>query len=181
MKILFAASEAVPYVKTGGLGDVAYALPCELAKRDDVEICVILPYYKSIKENPSLGIEYITHFYMPLAWRTSYVGIFRAYNADKKLTYYFIDNDYYFNRDSIYGDYDDGERFTFFSKAILECIQHIGFYPDIIHCNDWQRLLFRCIIRRFLNTMTDTGTLKQYLQYTILSIKAKCRMNFFPR
>ncbi len=174
MKILFAASEAVPYVKTGGLGDVAYALPCELAKRDDVEICVILPYYKSIKENPSLGIEYITHFYMPLAWRTSYVGIFRAYNADKKLTYYFIDNDYYFNRDSIYGDYDDGERFTFFSKAILECIQHIGFYPDIIHCNDWQTALVPLYYKAFFEHHDGYWNIKTV--FTIHNIEYQGKM-----
>lgn len=120
MKILFAASEAVPYVKTGGLGDVAYALPCELAGRNDMEVCVILPYYKSIKDKMDVGIEYVMHFDMPLAWRNTYVGIFKARNEEKNITYYFIDNDYYFgSRGSIYGEYDDGERFTFFSKAIF--------------------------------------------------------------
>lgn len=150
MKILFAASEAVPYVKTGGLGDVAYALPCELAGRNDMEVCVILPYYKSIKDKMDAGIEYVMHFDMPLAWRNTYVGIFKARNEEKNITYYFIDNDYYFgNRGSIYGEYDDGERFTFFSKAILECLQYIGFYPDIIHCNDWQTALVPLYYKAF--------------------------------
>lgn len=138
MKILFAASEAMPFVKTGGLADVAYALPHELAKQKDVEVSVFLPYYKSIKENAALNIEFVTSFGVPLAWRMAHCGIFKTTLDQGRLTYYFIDNEYYFNRDGLYGHLDDGERYAYFSKAILESLQHLGYTPDVIHCNDWQ-------------------------------------------
>ena len=141
MKILFAASEAAPYMKTGGLGDVAQALPQELSKNKDVEVSVIIPYYKKIKQNPDIKVEFIKSFYVPLAWRNVYVGVFKAVSKSKKLQYYFIDNEYYFYRDSAYGDYDDGERFAYFSIAVLETIRQLEMYPDIIHCNDWQTAL----------------------------------------
>ncbi len=145
MKILFAASEGAPFVKSGGLGDVAGALPAALTKIPNTEVCVFLPYYESIKHNSAFQIEYVCHFYMPLAWRSTYVGIFKAViknrgvgkNKRNDLVYYFIDNEYYFGRNG-YGYHDDGERFAFFSKAILESLYHIDFVPDIIHCNDWQ-------------------------------------------
>lgn len=146
MKILFAASEAAPFIKSGGLGDVLGALPPELSKDDDTEVAVVLPYYGKIKNNPDSDIEYLTSFNMPLAWRNVYVGVFssvvktrgRGKVKGTKVTYYFIDNDDYFNRSELYGHPDDGERFAFFSKAVLEMLQHIDFEPDIIHCNDWQ-------------------------------------------
>ena len=138
MKILFAASEAMPFVKTGGLADVAYALPHELSKHEDIEVCVFLPYYKRIKENTSLNIEFVTSFVVPLSWRMSHCGIFKTTVDNGRLTYYFTDNEYYFKRDGLYGHLDDGERYAFFCKAILESLQYIGFYPDVIHCNDWQ-------------------------------------------
>ena len=112
MKILFAASEAAPFIKTGGLADVAEALPKELAKNKDVEVSVFIPYYKSIKDNPNVKVNFIKCFYTPVAWRNEYVGIFKLESARKKLNIYFVDNEYYFYRDSIYGDYDDGERFN---------------------------------------------------------------------
>ena len=141
MKILFAASEAAPFIKTGGLGDVAQALPQELAKNKDVNVAVFIPYYKRIKNNPEIEVEFIKCFSTKLAWRQEYVGVFKLKSASKKLSIYFIDNEYYFYRDSVYGDYDDGERYTYFSMAVLESIREIGFYPDIIHCNDWQTAL----------------------------------------
>lgn len=143
MKILFAASEATPFVKTGGLADVAGALPKYIAKDKDAEVCVFLPYYKVIKENPAYGkyMKFITSFYTPLSWRMTYTGIFRYKPQFSRVTYYFVDNEYYFGRDKVYGYYDDGESFAFFCKAILESLQHIDFMPDIIHCNDWQTAL----------------------------------------
>ncbi|MBR5508166.1 MAG: glycogen synthase GlgA [Clostridia bacterium] len=146
MKILFAASEGAPFIKSGGLGDVIGSLPPALSKLPDTETMVFVPYYKKIKENPELDIEFVTSFYMPLAWRNSYVGIFKAEVKGKaagrgkrsKVTWYFIDNDDYFNRDSLYGYPDDGERFAYFSKAILEAVVHLDIEPDVIHCNDWQ-------------------------------------------
>ena len=147
MKILFATSEAAPYAKSGGLGDVAGALPSELNKIKDNEVCIVMPYYGTIKNNPEIGAEYVTGFYMPLAWRGTYVGVFKKVikskgvgkNKRADLTYYFIDNEYYFCRNTNpYGYVDDGERFAFFSKAVLEFLNHVDFAPDIIHCNDWQ-------------------------------------------
>ena len=149
MKILLASSEAAPYIKTGGLGDVAAALPKALAEAPDAEVAVFLPYYKAIKENPAFELEYITNFTVPLAWRSVYCGLFRAVSKRKKLQYYFIDNEYYFYRDGCYGHYDDGERFAFFSKAILESLQHLDWYPDVIHANDWQTALVPVFLRAF--------------------------------
>ena len=119
MKILFAASEAAPYLKTGGLGDVAAALPKALSDTPDADVRVFVPYYKAIKDNPEFHIEYVTHFFVPLSWRSVYAGVFKATGDRDNLTYYFIDNEYYFYRDNAYGYYDDGERFAFFSKAVL--------------------------------------------------------------
>ena len=146
MKILFAASEAAPYVKSGGLGDVLGALPPELSKNPDTEVAVILPYYDKIKYAGHEEIEFVTSFSMPLAWRNLHVGVFksevRKRGAGKrkgtKVTYYFIDNEDYFCRGQLYGCIDDGERFAYFSKAVLETLNHIDFTPNIIHCNDWQ-------------------------------------------
>ncbi len=145
MKLLFTAAEAAPFAKSGGLGDVMGALPRALSKIRDNEVAVMLPFYHSIKYNPEVQAEYVCHFYMPLAWRSQYVGIFKSVikntgvgkNKRKDLIYYFIDNVYYFGRVG-YGYEDDGERFAFFSKAALEALYHIDFIPDIIHCNDWQ-------------------------------------------
>ena len=144
MKILFATSEAAPYAKSGGLGDVAGALPLELSKIEGNEVCVILPYYSSVKYNPDIETEYVGNVNVSLSWRNVYAGVFKKVikgtgkNKGCDLVYYFIDNEYYFSRNSFYGDGDDGERFAFFSKAVLECLPTIGFIPDIIHANDWQ-------------------------------------------
>ena len=149
MKILLASSEAAPFIKTGGLGDVAAALPKALAEAPNTEVAVFLPYYKAIKDNPEFELEYVTNFTVPLAWRSVYAGVFRAVSKRKKLQYYFIDNEYYFYRDGCYGHYDDGERFAFFSKAILEALQHLDWYPDVIHANDWQTAMVPVFLRAF--------------------------------
>ncbi len=139
MKIAMVASEAAPFVKTGGLGDVMQALPAELAKIKGNEICLFLPYYKKIKENPNIEVEFVGSFSMELSWRESYVGIFHLKSRKKKLQVYFIDNDYYFGaRGTIYGDFDDGERFAYFSKAVMAALYYLDFKPDILHCHDWQ-------------------------------------------
>ncbi len=140
MNLLFATPEASPFSKSGGLGDVMGALPRTIAALKQGSVCVMLPFYESIKQNPEIQAEYVCHFYMPLAWRQLYVGIFKTtlpLPNGAILTYYFVDNAYYFGREG-YGYDDDGERFAFFSKAVLESLPHIGFMPDIIHANDWQ-------------------------------------------
>ena len=138
MKVLYATSEALPFIASGGLGDVAGSLPHALRKRL-IGCRVVLPMYDTIKQKLKDTMKFITHISVPVAWRRQYCGIFEAkYNG---VIYYLIDNQYYFKRDTIYGHYDDAERFAFFSRAVLEIIPYIDFKPDIIHCNDWQTAL----------------------------------------
>ena len=138
MKVLYAASEAMPFMASGGLGDVAGSLPQALRKRL-IGCRVVMPLYDSIKQELKDTMKFITHISVPVAWRRQYCGIFEARAGG--VIYYLIDNQYYFKRDTIYGQYDDAERFAFFSRAVLEIIPHIGFKPDVIHCNDWQTAL----------------------------------------
>ena len=139
MRIAMVASEAAPLVKTGGLGDVMQALPLELSRLRGNEVVLFLPYYKRIKENKALSVEQVGSFTMDLAWRKSYVGIFRLKTRRKKLQIYFIDNDYYFGgRNTVYGDFDDGERFAYYSKAVMAALYSLDFKPDVLHCHDWQ-------------------------------------------
>ena len=134
MKILFAAAEAAPFFKTGGLGDVAYALPKELVKQG-VDIRVVLPFYSNMPQNYQDMAEDVLHFDMKVGWKTVYCGIKKI--ELEGVTYYFIDNQDYFFRGNLYGEWDDGERFGFFSMAIIEMMEKIDFIPDILHVNDW--------------------------------------------
>ncbi|MDR1906344.1 MAG: glycogen synthase GlgA [Clostridiales bacterium] len=138
LKILFAASEAGPFIRSGGLGDVAASLPKALKKNGN-DIRVILPLYADIDWSLKQKLKYVGSVYVPLSWRRQYCGVFET-QCDG-VTYYFIDNEYYFKRSGIYGHFDDAERFAFFSKAILESMRVTGFYPDILHANDWQTAL----------------------------------------
>ncbi len=138
MKVLYAASEALPFIASGGLGDVAGSLPQALRKRL-VGCRVVMPMYDNIKQELKDSMKFITSISVPVAWRRQYCGIFEAKAGG--VIYYLLDNQYYFKRDTLYGFYDDAERFAFFSRAILEIIPHIDFKPDIIHCNDWQTAL----------------------------------------
>ena len=138
MKVLFVTSEAVPFIASGGLADVSGALPRAL-RNHKVACRVILPLYSDIPEEYKANMKYITNFQVPLAWRSQYCGLFESNVNGVK--YYFLDNEYYFKRDGIYGFYDDAERFAFFSRAVIEAIPHLGFVPDILHCNDWQSAL----------------------------------------
>lgn len=138
MKVLYAVSEALPFIASGGLADVAGSLPRALKKRR-VDCRVILPLYAGIDAKARAAMRFITDITVPVAWRRQYCGIFEA-EADG-VTYYLLDNEYYFKRDSLYGHYDDGERFAFFSRAVLEVLAHLDFKPDIVHCNDWQTAL----------------------------------------
>ena len=135
MKVLYAASEALPFIASGGLADVAGSLPQALRKRV-VGARVVMPLYDTIRQELKDTMTFITHISVPVAWRRQYCGIFEA--RHNGVIYYLLDNQYYFKRDRIYGHYDDAERFAFFARAVLEIIPHIGFKPDIIHCNDWQ-------------------------------------------
>lgn len=135
-KILFVASEGVPFIKTGGLADVVGSLPKYLSK-EEFDVRVILPKYMCMKEEYKNQLNYVTHFYMDLGWRSQYVGVLEM--QYEGVQFYFIDNEYYFSGFKPYGNiYEDIEKFAFFSKAALSCLPLIGFRPDIIHCHDWQ-------------------------------------------
>ncbi|HRC81481.1 MAG TPA: glycogen/starch synthase [Sedimentibacter sp.] len=139
LKVLYAVSEAAPFIATGGLGEVAGSLPQALAERygDEIDMRIILPLYQGIGDRT--GFEFVGKTTVPLAWRQQYCGVYKK--LVNKVTYYFIDNEYYFKRSECYGHFDDGERFAFFSKAILFILPMLGFMPDIIHANDWQTAL----------------------------------------
>ena len=137
MKVLFIAAEASPFVKIGGLGDVIGSLPKAL-QAEGVEARVVLPLYSSINRE-KFPLVYKKHIFVQLGWRQAYCGIFEC-NIDG-IIYYFIDNEQYFNRDSIYGQIDDGERFAFFSKAALEILPALDFKPDVVNVNDWHTAL----------------------------------------
>jgi starch synthase len=146
MKILFVGAEAVPYISTGGLGDVLGSLPQALAKKKNVDVRVVLPLYKKTKEKFGDQLEFIDKTTVALSWRNQYCGIYKIENNG--VIYYFIDNEYYFKRDSVYGDFDDAERFAFFSKAVLDIMPIIDFYPDIMNANDWQSAMSIIYLKR---------------------------------
>ncbi len=144
--VLFAASECAPFIKTGGLADVASALPIQL-KENGLDVRVVLPLYRKIREQWGDKLTHVCDFTLPLGWREQYCGVetleFRG------VTYYFIDNEFYFGRDYIYGVFncDEAERFGFFSKAILEMMPHVGFFPKALHLNDWQTAMAAALLR----------------------------------
>ena len=138
MKILYAASEAVPFCKTGGLADVAGSLPAALAAQG-AEVAVVLPLYQKVKEKFGDRLYFECYDYVDLAWRHSYCGLFSL--EQDGVTWYFLDNEQYFNRPELYGYMDDGERFGFFSRAVVRMLPHLKFWPEVIHCNDWQTAL----------------------------------------
>ena len=135
-KVLFAASECVPFIKTGGLADVVGSLP-KYFNKDEFDVRVMIPKYTAIPEEYKNQMQYLTHFYLELAWRKQYVGVFQMeYDG---VIFYFLDNEFYFSGDKPYGEiYQDIEKFAFFDKAVLSTLPLIGFRPDIIHCHDWQ-------------------------------------------
>ena len=146
MKILFVTSEAMPFIRTGGLGDVAGALPTSFLKLGQ-DARVILPFYKDeIKSTYSDNFRFVGSTYVELSWRKQYCGVYEAvYDG---ITYYFVDNEYYFKRKGLYGHFDDGERFAFFSKAVLEVLKLVDFYPDVLHAHDWQAALSVIYLRQ---------------------------------
>ncbi len=138
MNILFAASEAVPYAATGGLADVAGSLPEAICNKGN-DCRIVIPLYKAIRQELRDEMTFLTNITVDVSWRKQYCGIFTA--VHNGITYYFIDNEYYFSRDGLYGFYDDCERFVFFSRAVLEMLRYIDFKPDVINANDWQTAL----------------------------------------
>ncbi|ASA21864.1 glycogen synthase GlgA [Paenibacillus donghaensis] len=144
MKVLFAAAEGHPFIKTGGLADVIGALPKAL-KSAGVDVRVIMPKFKGIPDKFTAKLEHITAVDVPIGWRNQYCGIERlVYDG---IPVYFVDNEYYFGRDGVYGYMDDGERFAFFNRAVLECLEAIDFQPDVLHCHDWHAAVIPMLLQ----------------------------------
>ena len=150
INVLFAAFEATPFIKTGGLGDVAGSLPAYVNNRE-FEARVILPLLSSIPDKYREKMKYVANYEVKLGWRSQYCGLFTLEQGG--VSYYFLDNEYYFRRSQIYGEFDDGERVAFFSKAVLETIKHIAgdFAPQILHCNDWHTALIPVYLKEHYN------------------------------
>lgn len=157
--VLFVTGEAVPFIRTGGLGDVAGALPKTLIKAG-VDARVILPFYSKIPSTKKSTMKFLGETYVQLGWRNEYVGVYGV--VSEGVTYYFIDNKHFFGRDLIYGANDDGERYAFFCKAVLEALLIIGFAPEVIHCNDWHTALVPVLLDLFFrgaDKLKDVKTL----------------------
>ncbi len=137
--VMFVCSECNPFCGTGGLADVAGSLPQALAETDEYDVRVVVPLYSSIDEKFRKEFRFMGNINVPLSWRNQYCGVFSY--TQNNVIYYFIDNEYYFKRDKIYGEFDDGERFAFFSKAALDIMPFLDFYPHVLHCHDWQTAL----------------------------------------
>lgn len=176
MKIVFAASEASPFVKTGGLGDVAGALPAALSRDFDTEVFLFLPYYGSVKNDPRIQTQFLDSFSLTLSWRVQHIGVFRLTPDTKRYHVYFIDNEYYFGKDGAYGYCDDGERFSYFSKAVLESLVHLGIRPDIIHANDWQTAPIPVFLHAFYES--TLGAARTVFTIHNIEYQGKCDKSF---
>lgn len=170
MKVLFATSESYPFVKTGGLGDVAYSLP-KVLKKAGTDIRVIMPKYLQIVEYVKQQMDLLDTFTVPVGWRNQYCGIERY--ISEGVEYYFVDNEYYFKRENAYGYYDDAERFTFFSRAVIEFIKRGEFVPDIVHLNDWHTALIPAYLRS--EDMTPVDKTKIKTMFTIHNLQYQGR------
>lgn len=138
-KLLFVSPEVQPFAGTGGLGEVAGSLPVALARKHKLDVTVILPYYRDIPQEWKEQCSFVKWFYVNVAWRSQYCGIFEL--KRNGVRYLFVDNEYYFGREGLYGYYDDGERYAFFCKAVMESMHQLDYYPDLVHANDWQTAL----------------------------------------
>lgn len=167
MNILFAASECHPFIKTGGLADVAFALPKALRKLG-IDARIIIPKYSDIPDNFKLNLNHIAHFDVPVGWRTKFCGL--EYYEFESVPVYFIDNEEYYYRDGIYGFFDDAERFAFFSRAVLESINYMGdFTPNVINCNDWQTGMIPVLLKDIFRSSPRHNGIKTV--FTIHNLK----------
>lgn len=166
MKVLFAASEAVPFIKTGGLADVIGSLPKELAKQG-IDVRVIIPKYEDIPDRFTEQMETVAVFELQMGWRNLYCGILKL--VHEGITYYFVDNEAYFRRRGCYGYGDDAERFAFYCRAVLDSMLHIDFMPDIIHCHDWQAGMIPVLYRAHFSYQPDFAGIKTVM--TIHNLK----------
>ena len=167
LNVLFASFEAAPLIKTGGLGDVAAALPGAV-RSPDIEVRVVLPKLRQIGDEFQQEMNFLCSFYVDLGWRSQYCGLFELQRGG--VTWYFLDNEYYFGRPEPYGYFDDAERMAFFSKAICECCRYLpGFFPDVLHCNDWHTAMAPVFLREFYRYAPDYAHIKTI--FTIHNLK----------
>ncbi len=168
MKLLFVGAEALPFASTGGLADVLGSLPAALKreKKEELDIRVVLPLYQTVAEKYREMLKKECEFYVQLAWRSQYCGVFSCQRDG--VTYYFIDNQYYFSRGNLYGNFDDGERFAFFCMAVMEMLPKIEFFPDVLHAHDWQSALAVIYLRTKYHWMKEYQRIKTV--YTIHNI-----------
>ncbi len=166
--ILYAGSEIMPFAATGGLGDVLGSLPAALKRKEpDCDVRAVMPLYAHIKREWREKMTFLKWFNVPLAWRHAYCGVFSL--EKDGVTFYFLDNEYYFKRAALYGEYDDGERFAFFSVAVLELMRELNFYPDILHANDWQTAFSVIQLKQNYSWRAEYGKIKAV--YTIHNIE----------
>ena len=167
-KILYAGAEVMPFAATGGLGDVLGSLPAAVKRKNpDCDVRVVMPLYGQIKAEWRDKMTFVKYLMVPLAWRSLYCGIFSL--EKDGVTFYFLDNEYYFKRNALYGSYDDAERFAFFSVAVLEMMRVLNFYPDVLHANDWQTALTVIKLKRAYAERPDYKNIKAV--YTIHNIE----------
>ena len=169
MKIAICASEAAPYAKSGGLGDVMEALPAALSRIEGNQVVLFLPYYNKIKTNTAYETEQVAQFRVQMGWRQQYAGLRKLLDCHRGFQVYFIDNDYYFGTrtGAIYGDMDDGERFAYFSKACLDAILALDYTPDVIQCNDWQTAMIPVYLKATYHTTPLKHTRCMYTIHNI--------------
>lgn len=173
-KVLFVASEAMPFITTGGMGEVVGAIPKSFATSPDLDVRVVIPLYRTVKERFADSLRFIGNTQVSLSWRRQYCGVFQAEAAG--VIYYFIDNEYYFSRDKVYGEFDDAERFAFFGKAVLEVLPMIDFFPDILHAHDWQAALSVIYLRTHFSQDLRYSGIKSV--FTIHNIEYQGRFGF---
>lgn len=175
-KILFVATEAMPFAATGGLGDVIGSLPKALGARNegDLDVRVVMPYYSAIGDEWKEKCDTVAEFTVQLAWRQQYCGVKQI--VKDGITYYFIDNQYYFYRESLYGNYDDGERFAFFCRAVLDMMREIDYYPDILHAHDWQSALSVIYLKTLFKDIEEYSKIKSI--FTIHNIEYQGKYDF---
>ena len=170
MKILYVTSEAAPFCKTGGLGDVAGSLPAALA-REGAEVAVPCPLYRRVRERFGEQLNFECYDYVDLAWRHIYCGLFSL--KQNGVTWYFFDNEQYFDRPDLYGYLDDGERFAFFSRAVVRMLHHLEFWPEVVNANDWQTALIPIYLRQQYSHLDNYRTIKSV--HTIHNIEYQGR------
>ena len=174
MKVLFVTSEATPFAMTGGLGDVSSALPKALRARV-VGCRVVLPLYSDVPAQLREQMKFVTSFSVPVSWRSQYCGVFEA--KVNGVTYYLLDNEYYFQRPGLYGYYDDAERFAFLARAALELLPYLNYFPDIIHCNDWETALLPVYYKLFYSMRSGYGNIKTLLTIHNIQYQGKYGMD----